>query len=35
MTKAIVLGGSRGIAKAITNALKSIKIDVFATSKIF
>ena len=33
MTKAIVLGGSRGIGKAISNSLKSIKIDVFATSK--
>ena len=33
MTSAIVLGGSRGIGKAISNALKSIDIDVFATSK--
>ena len=33
MTKAIVLGGSRGIGKAISNALKSIEIDVFAASK--
>jgi 3-oxoacyl-[acyl-carrier protein] reductase len=33
MTKAIVLGGSRGIGKAIVNSLKSIKIDVFAASK--
>ncbi|MBT6761304.1 SDR family oxidoreductase [Candidatus Woesearchaeota archaeon] len=33
MTKAIVLGGSRGIGKAISDALKSIKIDVFAASK--
>ena len=33
MTKAIVLGGSRGIGKAIANSLKSIEIDVFATSK--
>ena len=33
MTKAIVLGGSRGIGKAISNALKSIDIDVFAASK--
>ena len=33
MTKAIVLGGSRGIGKAISNSLKSIKIDVFAASK--
>ena len=34
MTKALVLGGSRGIGKAISNALKSIEIDVFATSRI-
>ena len=33
MTKAIVLGGSRGIGKAISDSLKSIAIDVFATSK--
>ena len=33
MTSAIVLGGSRGIGKAISNSLKSIDIDVFATSK--
>ena len=33
MTDAIVLGGSRGIGKAISNALKSIEIDVFAASK--
>ena len=33
MTNAIVLGGSRGIGKAISESLKSIKIDVFATSK--
>jgi 3-oxoacyl-[acyl-carrier protein] reductase len=33
MTKAIVLGGSRGIGKAISDSLKSIKIDVFATSQ--
>ena len=33
MTKAIVLGGSRGIGKAIANSLKSIEIDVFAASK--
>jgi len=33
VTSAIVLGGSRGIGKAISNALKSIEIDVFATSK--
>ena len=34
MTKAIVLGGSRGIGKAISDALKTIEIDVFAASKI-
>jgi len=34
MTKALVLGGSRGIGKAISNALKSIEMDVFATSRI-
>jgi 3-oxoacyl-[acyl-carrier protein] reductase len=33
MTKAIVLGGSRGIGKAISQALKSINCDVFAASK--
>jgi len=33
MTKAIVLGGSRGIGKAISDSLKSIKIDVFAASQ--
>ena len=33
MARAIVLGGSRGIGKAISNALKSIEIDVFAVSK--
>ena len=33
MTRAIVLGGSRGIGKAISEALKSIEIDVFAASK--
>jgi 3-oxoacyl-[acyl-carrier protein] reductase len=33
MTNAIILGGSRGIGKAISNALKSIEIDVFAASK--
>ncbi|MEX0861681.1 SDR family oxidoreductase [Nitrosopumilus sp.] len=33
MTSAIVLGGSRGIGKAISDALKSIEIDVFAASK--
>ena len=33
MTKAIVLGGSRGIGKAISDALKTIEIDVLAASK--
>ena len=33
MVKAIVLGGSRGIGKAISDALGSIGFDVFATSK--
>jgi len=33
MTSAIVFGGSRGIGKAISDSLKSIKIDVFAASK--
>jgi len=33
MTKAIILGGSRGIGKAISDSLKSIEIDVFAASK--
>ena len=33
MTRAIVLGGSRGIGKAISNSLKSIEIDVFTASK--
>jgi len=33
MTSAIVLGGSRGIGKAISDSLKSIDIDVFAASK--
>jgi 3-oxoacyl-[acyl-carrier protein] reductase len=33
MTKAIVLGGSRGIGKAISDSLKSIQIDIFAASK--
>ena len=33
MTSAIVLGGSRGIGKAISDALESIDIDVFAASK--
>ncbi|WP_067959109.1 SDR family oxidoreductase [Nitrosopumilus sp. Nsub] len=33
MTKAIVLGGSRGIGKAISDSLKAIDIDVLATSQ--
>ena len=33
MNKAIVLGGSRGIGKAISDSLKTINIDVFATSQ--
>jgi len=33
MTKAIILGGSRGIGKSISNALKTIEIEVFAASK--
>lgn len=33
MIKAIILGGSRGIGKAISDSLKSIEIDVFAASK--
>lgn len=33
MVKAIVLGGSRGIGKAISEGLKSIKCEVIATSK--
>ena len=33
MTGAIVLGGSRGIGRSISEALKSIEIDVFAASK--
>ena len=33
MTRAIVLGGSRGIGKAISESLKSIDIDVVATSR--
>ena len=33
MTKAIVLGGSRGIGKAISDSLKIINVDVFATSQ--
>ncbi len=34
MTKAIVLGGSRGIGKAISDSLKSLNYDVFAASKV-
>jgi 3-oxoacyl-[acyl-carrier protein] reductase len=33
MTRAIILGGSRGIGKAISDSLKTIEIDVFAASK--
>ena len=33
MTRGIVLGGSRGIGKAISDSLKSIGIDIFAASK--
>ena len=33
MKTAIVLGGSRGIGKAIAESLKSIGCDVIATSK--
>ena len=33
MTEAIVIGGSRGIGKAISEALKSMNVDVFAASK--
>ena len=33
MTKALVLGGSRGIGAAIADALQSIDIEVFAASK--
>ncbi|AJM91710.1 MULTISPECIES: SDR family NAD(P)-dependent oxidoreductase [Nitrosopumilus] len=33
MTSAIVLGGSRGIGKAISESLKTLEIDVFAASK--
>ena len=33
MISAIVLGGSRGIGKAISESLKTINIDVFAASK--
>lgn len=33
MTSAIILGGSRGIGKAISESLESLEIDVFAASK--
>ena len=33
MKKAIVLGGSRGIGKAISESLKTLDIDVVAASK--
>ena len=33
MTAGIVLGGSRGIGKAISDSLKSINCEVFAASK--
>ena len=33
MTNAIVIGGSRGIGKAISDTLKSLNCDVVATSK--
>ena len=33
MTKAIVLGGSRGIGRAISDSLKIIDVDVIATSQ--
>lgn len=33
MNRAIVLGGSRGIGKAISDSLRSIEIDVLAASK--
>ena len=33
MTKAIDLGGSRGIGRAISDSLKTIDVDVFATSQ--
>ena len=34
LSKAIVIGGSRGIGKAISDALKEINYDVMATSKL-
>ena len=33
MTRAIILGGSRGMGKAISESLKSIGLDVFAASR--
>jgi len=33
MTSAVVLGGSRGIGKAISDALRTIEVDVFAASR--
>ena len=33
MTKAIVLGGSRGIGKAISDSLKTIDVDVLLLLK--
>ena len=33
MTKAIILGGSRGIGKAISDSLGTINLDIIATSK--
>ncbi len=33
MTKAIILGGSRGIGKAISDSLATMQVDVFAASK--
>ena len=33
MSKALVIGGSRGIGKAISESLKSIGLEVIATSK--
>jgi len=33
MTRAIVLGGSRGIGKAISDSLRTMQVDVFAASK--
>ena len=33
MTRAIILGGSRGIGKAISDSLRTVQMDVFAASK--